>query len=269
MYSETHLMIISFSIEFFHSLLQDLANDGKDSHNAQGWETCISLNLLKDSQQNRQSNGKLVRHHQQRPRYHHHEKLRIVRTDIRRNYPIFFRNVLNSSDPQMISKFCYEFCSPNLIYEGSGRKGQFGQIVDACLPRPVLGNENAAKAAIAYLTSDLLSDRVIRLQDASMHATAGVPGSKLINNYLVEITLLYHVQRIPAQNYQLRPKVFPSLGLEILDPVTNDVVLLTVLPQPVKLKIFIEFIMYVDDTNHICTIIEQFKNTISLPMSEI
>lgn len=195
------------------------------------------------------------------------EGMRIYKTDIRRRYPEMYANVMNSLDGKLLRQFFYEFCSPIITYERKNGDCAFSSLASALVPKPIFGLPQYVNSAVAFLTTTILMDMVIRLQNPRVITVKGVPGSRIEADNILELTVLYSAKRVPVSKDAQINQPLPSSGFQFIDPVTNDLVCLTLLPTPLRMKVTLSLVLTLDPSNHINGIYLSHRNSVSTPIN--
>jgi hypothetical protein len=178
--------------------------------------------------------------------------LRILRNDIRRRYGDMYINVVNSNDPDLTRRFFYQFGVPNFTYlqnindDGNGLSQFIRSLYSGDQSN---GINQFVNGMIGILR--LFSDGVTRLLNFEVRVTQGVPGSRLIGIISYQASLMYDVFR-PSQNPNGSP--VPDQSIEFTDVTTNENIYLTLLPQPVPLRMKSRLILTLDENHRITSL---------------
>lgn len=179
---------------------------------------------------------------------------KIFRTDIRRKYPSMYMNVMNSLDPEMMNGFFSKFCSPHFTYERRrDEMSGVGQMSATIAPRPIYGLARFIRTIVTFFTPTILADLVVHVRDPKIIVTKGVPGSRIVMEDTSELTLLYSLKRVSAQEYaatnRQSSQPLPAPGFEVVDPTTNDRIVFSLLPKPIRVRFTAEVVFIMDESN--------------------
>ena len=176
--------------------------------------------------------------------------IRIFRNDIRRRYGDMFVNVVNSSDYDLMAKFFYQFCVPNISFEQSLEDGsKFSKFVQSIYSKETTSGIATFTAGMVGI-SKIFVDGVSRLLNFQVRVQKGVPGCRLIGRLSFEASLLYDAFR-PAETASEEKKPLPYQGIEFTDITSNETVYLSLLPTPVPLTLTSLIEMHLDDAYQI------------------
>lgn len=176
---------------------------------------------------------------------------KIFKNDIRRKYPSMYMNVMNSLDPAMMHNFFSRFCCPHFCYERRrDEMSGVGQMSATIAPKPIYGLTRFIRTIVTFFTPMILTDLVVHVRDPKIIITKGVPGSRIVLEDTSELTLLYSLKRIPANEIsQQQAQPLPAPGFEIVDPTTNDRICFSLLPKPIRVKFNAEVVFLLDESN--------------------
>jgi hypothetical protein len=182
-------------------------------------------------------------------------ELRIVKTDIRRQFGKMYVNMVNSQDPQLISKYFYKFCRRDCSFHNYFADGCFmKEMIHSLFPGSTLQHfhgANFARVVDGFIhLLGLLPDLEFRLVNFEVKVRQGVPGSILYCCLECSGSFLYDVHHVNCDT-ENRQEV-PFSAIEFYPPKDpKQKVYLTLNKKPVTITVGLNVIMELDDENQI------------------
>jgi len=194
--------------------------------------------------------------------------LKILKRDIRRDFPRMVTNMLNCQDPDLISRFFHHICVPSCFYIDYSRGYQ---------PHPPSNNDSSSVSSdtdshhvaiqqiepvlesiealiqVLVLDQSVFPDMTTTLKGAQLKQSNAYHGTKIVLNYLVQGTKLFH-------NNICEQHVLPSVSADTAEYIASlsKEVLITQkipLPQPLHLTMLVMITLTLNE-EHLCTGIE-------------